>query len=210
MADILPPAPIDAPFSSYNWTDWYKKVRDAINNAGSIAWSQITNFTGSSLTDLETRNHNDLTSIQGGAAGEYYHLTAAEYADMAGGGMTYVKLNADILATSSSPVVVASFTPEANKTYAVEAFLLVQSTSTTLGIKPGVDWPTGLVDGAAHVQGTNSSTTTVLANLNYTADGSASGTDYPAANTSYPAMVFATFTTGASPSGNFSITVATE
>jgi hypothetical protein len=42
MADILPPAPIDAPFSSYNWADWYKKVRDAINNAATIAWTAIT------------------------------------------------------------------------------------------------------------------------------------------------------------------------
>ena len=42
MADILPPAPIDAPFTSYNWADWYKKVRDAINNATTVAWSIIT------------------------------------------------------------------------------------------------------------------------------------------------------------------------
>lgn len=42
MADVLPPAPVDAPFGSYNWADWYKKVRDAINNATSIAWGIIT------------------------------------------------------------------------------------------------------------------------------------------------------------------------
>ena len=42
MPDILPPAPVDAPFGSYNWTDWYKKVRDAINAAETISWSAIT------------------------------------------------------------------------------------------------------------------------------------------------------------------------
>lgn len=42
MADILPPAPVDAPFGSYNWADWYKKVRDAINNAGSVSWASVT------------------------------------------------------------------------------------------------------------------------------------------------------------------------
>lgn len=42
MADILPPAPVDAPFGSYGWTDWYKKVRDAINAAASVAWTSIT------------------------------------------------------------------------------------------------------------------------------------------------------------------------
>lgn len=43
MADILPPAPIDAPFTSYNWADWYRKVRDAINSATSINWNAVTN-----------------------------------------------------------------------------------------------------------------------------------------------------------------------
>ena len=33
MAQIIPPSPIDAPFGSYGWTDWYEKVRRAINNA---------------------------------------------------------------------------------------------------------------------------------------------------------------------------------
>ena len=42
MPDILPPAPVDAPFGSYNWTDWYKKVRDAINAAETISWAAIT------------------------------------------------------------------------------------------------------------------------------------------------------------------------
>jgi hypothetical protein len=42
MADIIPPAPVDAPFGSYNWADWYVKVRNAINNAGAVSWSTIT------------------------------------------------------------------------------------------------------------------------------------------------------------------------
>lgn len=65
MADIIPPIPVDAPFGSTNWTDWYFKVRNAINNAQSISWSQITNFTGSNLTSLATRNHDDLQNIHG-------------------------------------------------------------------------------------------------------------------------------------------------
>jgi hypothetical protein len=57
MPDILPPAPIDAPFSSYNWTDWYKKVRDAINNSASVAWSIVTGtpttLAGYGITDAQ-------------------------------------------------------------------------------------------------------------------------------------------------------------
>lgn len=42
MADILPPAPIGTPFGSYSWEDWYRKVRDSINNAQTVQWSSIT------------------------------------------------------------------------------------------------------------------------------------------------------------------------
>ncbi len=63
MADILPPAPVDAPFGSYNWSDWYKKVRDAINSATTIAWSSVTStpttVAGYGITDAVT-----LTGVQ--------------------------------------------------------------------------------------------------------------------------------------------------
>lgn len=78
MADIIPPAPVDAPFGSYNWQDWYFKVRNAINQGADVQWSQIVNFTGSNLTQIQTRNHNDLQNIQGGAPADYYHLTLAQ------------------------------------------------------------------------------------------------------------------------------------
>lgn len=61
MADILPPAPIDAPFASYNWTDWYKKVRDAINNAQTVQWSAITG----TPTTLAGYGITDAASITG-------------------------------------------------------------------------------------------------------------------------------------------------
>lgn len=63
MADILPPSPVDAPFGSYNWQDWYVKVRNAINSAATISWSQITDFTGSNLNQIATRNFNQLQGI---------------------------------------------------------------------------------------------------------------------------------------------------
>lgn len=85
MADIIPPSPVGGQFGSYQWQDWYFKIRKAINDAASIAWSQITDFTGSNLTSLATRNHSDLQSLQGGIVGEYYHLTNAEHAAVAAG-----------------------------------------------------------------------------------------------------------------------------
>jgi len=57
VPDVLPPAPIDAPFASYNWTDWYRKVRDAINQSTSLAWSAITGtpttLSGYGITDAQ-------------------------------------------------------------------------------------------------------------------------------------------------------------
>jgi hypothetical protein len=62
MPDILPPAPVDAPFGAYNWVDWYKKVRDAINAAETIVWTAITGtpttLAGYGITDGQTKLNN--------------------------------------------------------------------------------------------------------------------------------------------------------
>ena len=60
------------------WAVWYTQVKDVINRIGeSFSWT-LLNFTGSNLTDIETRNHNDLNNSQGGGVGEKYHLTSAQ------------------------------------------------------------------------------------------------------------------------------------
>lgn len=68
MADILPPAPVDAPFTSYNWADWYKKVRDAINQSATVAWANITGkpttVSGYGITDAATL-HGSSRVLQG-------------------------------------------------------------------------------------------------------------------------------------------------
>jgi len=77
MALIPPPPPVKSEPGSFAWMDWYKKLYDYLNTAGSVLWSSL-NFTGSNLTDLVTRLHSSLQGIQGGVVGEYYHLTAGE------------------------------------------------------------------------------------------------------------------------------------
>lgn len=74
----LPPAPSGSPPGSSFWNDWYEKLRTLINS-GTISqlWSSI-DFSGSNITDIATRAHNNLQSFQGGTAGEYYHLTQAQ------------------------------------------------------------------------------------------------------------------------------------
>jgi len=80
MADIIPPAPVNEAQSSYAWVDWYVKLVNFVNSQTNILWVSV-NKAGSNLTDIVTRLHNDLQSVQGGAAAERYHLTAAQHTE---------------------------------------------------------------------------------------------------------------------------------
>lgn len=79
MSSILPPSPQGVPPGHAFWNVWYEKLRKIVNDlATSISWVNI-NFTGSKIEDIVSRDHNKLTTIQGGTTGEYYHLTNAEH-----------------------------------------------------------------------------------------------------------------------------------
>lgn len=79
MANKIPPVPIGSAPGSAFWNDWYEKLRNLINS-GTISqlWSSL-DFTASNITDIVTRNHNNLQGFQGGTTGEYYHLTQAQH-----------------------------------------------------------------------------------------------------------------------------------
>lgn len=65
---------------------WYNQIRQFINSGvGTIPWASVSKV-GANLTDIPTRNHNDLQNIQGGSALERYHLTAAQVAAIGTGG----------------------------------------------------------------------------------------------------------------------------
>jgi len=78
MAGGLPPPPTRAASGDFVWIDWYNKLNAYLSTGGSIAWSVI-NKAGSSIADLQSKAHSLLTSIQGGTAGEHYHLTNTEH-----------------------------------------------------------------------------------------------------------------------------------
>lgn len=64
MASILPPIPWDKPQTSFEWVDWYTKLRDVI--------------------DTSALDHQALLNLQGGSATERYHLTVAQVALVTG------------------------------------------------------------------------------------------------------------------------------
>ena len=75
----LPPPPINDKPGSFTWLEWYRQLRNYVSTSGSVPW-YIINFSGSNLTDIATRLHNNLQGLQGGTSGEQYHLTAAQHA----------------------------------------------------------------------------------------------------------------------------------
>jgi hypothetical protein len=193
MASKLPPLPVGvAPGSGY-WNDWYEKLRKIINDLiGGVG-------------------HNTLAGLQGGQAGEYYHLTLAEYntATTPSDTWTYVKLTSDQIVTTTSGVSTSlAFTPAANTLYEVEGQLWLQSSDVTTGPQPGIAWNTGNSDGVANVTTTQSATTNVAANIPDGTNAAALATAFPDTTNSYPAQVKASFKTGASPTGAFTITLA--
>ena len=85
MAFRLPPPPQSNDLKGPAWQDWFYKLAAAFKTLKSVVWNAI-DFTGSNLTDIQIRNHNDLQNIQGGAPGDYQHLTTAQVASIGTGG----------------------------------------------------------------------------------------------------------------------------
>ena len=75
LVNLPPPPNPNQDMNDYSWRDWFRILRDYLVNSGYILWSQL-DTTGSKLTDIEDRKHNDLQSIQGGATNERYHLSS--------------------------------------------------------------------------------------------------------------------------------------
>lgn len=63
---------------THEWRDWFFKLYTYTTQAGSQAFNGLS-FLGSNITSIVTRNHNDLTSIQGGDSLNRYHLDSSQY-----------------------------------------------------------------------------------------------------------------------------------
>lgn len=74
----LPPPPVNDKPGSFTWLEWYRQLRNYVSTSGSVPW-YIINFAGSNITDIALRDHDNLQGLQGGGAGEMYHLTASQY-----------------------------------------------------------------------------------------------------------------------------------
>lgn len=74
MAVEIPPPPTNSPQGDRVWTDWFIKLGQALRGTAGVAWALIDK-SGSSLSDIVTRNHSQLTSIQGTGS---FHVSNTE------------------------------------------------------------------------------------------------------------------------------------
>lgn len=78
---VPPPPPPNVPLNTSSGLalmhKWFRSLW--LNLKDAVSKFVDLNFAGSNLTSLETRNHNDLQALQGGAATEYYHATLSRY-----------------------------------------------------------------------------------------------------------------------------------
>lgn len=81
MASGLPPPPVNDKPGSFTWMEWYRQLRNYVSTSGSVPW-YIINFSGSNITDIASRSHENLQGLQGGTAGEHNHLTNAQLASL--------------------------------------------------------------------------------------------------------------------------------
>ncbi len=162
----LPPVS-DTNFSSPAWQRFFHDLFTRVVGAGMIAWTQISTV-GSNLTDLTTRNHNDLQNIQGGSATEEYHLTAADYAGL-GTGLVVRQSTVSLFPTVPSATTVDIFG-------AAGATISLTGTTTTTTITNCTDAQVG---SAKRIITAGAWPVTASASL--TIDGATSGT------TTYPA-----------------------
>lgn len=73
----IPPPPTSSKDGTI-WNNWYLSIKDAINNVRTdLKWVNL-DFTGSTLTDIQSKSHQDLDSLQGGSSTERYHITSTQ------------------------------------------------------------------------------------------------------------------------------------
>jgi hypothetical protein len=82
VAIKLPPIPNSPVDNSFIWRDWFYKVSQALLAAANQSYNGL-DFTGSNITSIVTRDHNSLTSKQGGdSSTQFFHVTSGDYTNL--------------------------------------------------------------------------------------------------------------------------------
>jgi hypothetical protein len=127
---------------------------------------------------------------------------------------TYLKItSADFTTTSNvaQDITGLGFTPQANTWYEFHGMLLLRTATATVNPRAGLAWASGLTDGVGRVEQAQAAGTAPLnANGNINASLLIAVGGLPNTTQSWPATVWGTFRSGASPSGNVRLQLASE
>ena len=77
----LPPPPLKDGSFPYVWQEWFRVLRNTIQSvASAIPWTSVSK-SGSNLTDIVIRNHDNLQNTAGSGT---YHLSSTEHGALTG------------------------------------------------------------------------------------------------------------------------------
>jgi hypothetical protein len=187
--DLVPP-PVDHVLDEATWTWVYSPQVEAHRLARRLITDP--NALAEALADAGSQGD----AGQGGGADPW----------------TYIKLADDftISTTAAGNIPGLAFTPVANTSYEFEAVLMMRTAVTTTGPRPGLTWPTGMVDGVVMIDAASSATARILANGNIAAEVVCNNTGLPNTTQSFPARFVGTAIAGANPSGNVQLRLRSE
>jgi len=103
-----------------------------------------------------------------------------------------------------------AFTPLANLTYEFQAILMLRTANNAINPRIGLAWPTGLVDGVAEIQQTNTVTANLVALGNIGAPLLIAGAGLPNNTQSWPCSIRGIVKCGASPVGTIKVQLASK
>jgi len=123
---------------------------------------------------------------------------------------TWLELGVDFSTISETPdASPLAFTPIGSKSYTVEGHLLLETSDNSLGPVLTISFPTDISRGIVSLKAATSSSSEVMYH-GIATDPASLAVSPMAANTPLPAFVQVSFTTGASPSGDFAISLSQE
>lgn len=125
---------------------------------------------------------------------------------------TYLRLAADFTTTSNTAVNVTglAFTPAANTRYEFEASIGLRTATATVNPRAGLAWPTGMSDGWASIEESQSATAQIMAFGNINAALLCAVGGLPNTTQTWPASIRGTAIAGATPSGDIRVQLASE
>jgi hypothetical protein len=123
---------------------------------------------------------------------------------------TWMELGVDFSTISETPdASPLAFTPLASKSYAVEGHLLLETSDNSVGPLLTIEFPTDVSRGLVSLKAATSPSSEIVYH-GIATDPASLAVSPMSANTPLPAYIQISFTTGASPVGDFSVSLCQE